>query len=559
MRLVYDMKHKYLDRKIYDLRILLPSIILCLFCVLSIFLIEYIRAILCIVLLFVLISLVYVLYIIFREKYGYSFHADRFQGNFAYWIALIFILCFFASVNLMLQYNNFLKISNILNTKSHKYNNNATIVNCSSGCYFLGKILNYPYKANKTIGINVEIMSVGQSAHVLKNIEKFNASLYVNNFNFTSDNNISKNVSNTIKHNLNIQKLENVLIPSSLVVFKAKFKIGDFYKQNNILTLLPSKNNILKSKNMNAINFFINNVFLVKKANCIWKFGQIIRRRIYNAINLNRRYDSLILGMSIGDTKYVDDELKEKMRETSTLHLLSVSGSHLAIVTVFINFLFSFIEKKKRVFLILIVHLFFIILIGPAPPVIRSVSMSVITLSIFISKHNKNSFNVFSFVFMGFLLENPLNSVNISFLLSSFATLGIILFTRIFIKNMALNKSMFMAIGGSFFAQIFTMPIILLFYPKISIISILVNLIITPFVAIITVAGLLIGILPYFISVYLYILASVFAYILGIFIESISSIPYMLVEWGSGVYSSFVFIATIVFVIWVLYLKKLLK
>ncbi|QPK94391.1 ComEC/Rec2 family competence protein [Actinomyces sp. zg-332] len=450
---------------------------------------------------------------------------------------------------------------------------------------FIGRVKQYLSKTTNGYKTVVTITHIRDSNQIYE-VENFDALLILGTK--SSDN----QKENTIETNLKTYQLEKIYTPGTTIAFKGNIKIGDFYSQwvsifvkNN--EKIPSKTHRVKkydrydsssSKNPNFGETVILSDAYIKKqyapvktsavetiseSNFIWKTAQKMRNKILYALDTSSQYQPLILGMSVGNTNYIPNSLIQKMKDTNTIHLMSVSGTHLCMITLFLNSILFFLAPKLRTIVIILAYIFLIFLIGPLVPIIRSILMGILAFSATMSGNQRKTTHIFSMIFLGFLIYNPLFAVDYSFLLSTFSTMSIILFVKPAIgfiqQKITVRESFLAPILVSVTAQIFTTPILLIYNSKISILGVVANFLITPLASIVTILGIMISIMPAFIGNFFYALASVITYIIYEIVIFLDSIPMSTLEWGKGKYEIITFIIMCSIPIFSYYLYSLMK
>ena len=202
--------------------------------------------------------------------------------------------------------------------------------------------------------------------------------------------------------------------------------------------------------------------------------------------------------MLLGERHWLDDEAKSNFRDIGCSHVLAVSGLHTAVIAEFFTLLFlhlKFSRKRAELLSCLGVLLFMCITCFPASVVRASIMIILFKVGRFFALQS-DSLNSLGFATLAIALFNPAAGGDIGFLLSVSATLGIIILrpkltARIFCtaeKYIATKKkwlkkvvySLASAIAVTLSATIFTLPISMLYFQKISLVSILSNVLITP-------------------------------------------------------------------------------
>lgn len=114
-------------------------------------------------------------------------------------------------------------------------------------------------------------------------------------------------------------------------------------------------------------------------------------------------------------------------------HIIAVSGSHLAIVALFVNAIARLIGLPAR-FRVMLVVLFvaaYLVFSGCSVSAARSVLMVAVALTSLFAGRRASSQNALAICIIGFIAADPKTAVSVSFILSAGSTLGIILFGRL--------------------------------------------------------------------------------------------------------------------------------
>ena len=119
----------------------------------------------------------------------------------------------------------------------------------------------------------------------------------------------------------------------------------------------------------------------------------------------------LAAGMVLGRREGISPALRRDMLATGTVHLLSVSGLHLAIVVAMVSAITNlmWLSRWQRLILVLTVAGFYIALTGGRPPVIRAgVLISMLWFSYVVGRPS-SAFNALSLAAIGLLMFDPQN------------------------------------------------------------------------------------------------------------------------------------------------------
>ncbi len=252
----------------------------------------------------------------------------------------------------------------------------------------------------------------------------------------------------------------------------------------------------------------------------------------------------------LGNKKFISDNLKDAYTISGLFHLLSMSGSHVAIVTAILLSVLLFLPLKIRFIAASISVLFLIFLGGFNITVIRASIFASIIMIAYVFDLKVDSKKFILFIAGIFLLISPLSINDISFLMSFGAVFGIIYMVQ---SGYGVIKT---AIITGTAATLITAPLSMHVFGTTNHLSIFSTMVISPII-------------------YLHILFSIFALIAPniaiaplIIIENISN--NMVYFIAKTTYFSFIFktipiytmIITILFTIFTLFLngrKKLLS
>ena len=205
----------------------------------------------------------------------------------------------------------------------------------------------------------------------------------------------------------------------------------------------------------------------------------------------------LLKALFFGNEEDISQEWKDKFSLTGTRHITAVSGMNITIICALVlNFFLALGFWRKHAFYFsVIIIILYILMIGAPPSALRAGVMGGIFLA---GQHfgrvsESSRALVFAASFM--LLMNPLLlRLDVGFQLSFLATLGLIclqpFFARLFSKWPDFLQIKY-ALTATLSAQIFTLPILIMNFGQISLISPLINVMIVPLFSLITILGFL--------------------------------------------------------------------
>ena len=193
-----------------------------------------------------------------------------------------------------------------------------------------------------------------------------------------------------------------------------------------------------------------------------------------------------ISGILIGQKSEVPKDLSTIFKTIGLSHVLVLSGFNITIVALFFVNILTFLPRKQRLYGSLIGVWIFIIFVGGEAPLIRAGLMGSLAIYGKIMERESNIWIAFALSVLILTLINPLTPiVDIGFQLSVTALLGLLLgvssVEHLFQwspKKYGIQE----ILTTSLACQLWTLPIMLYYFGNFSLISLLANLIITPWV-----------------------------------------------------------------------------
>jgi len=356
-----------------------------------------------------------------------------------------------------------------------------------------------------------------------KNSEKNDKNISIENekvINEKDEKNTNEKDINEINHKLKNTKNKN---------YNNKIDIGDRIILNCKIQIPDGNRNFgsynykmyLKTIGIHAsVKASENEVMIIKKNNL-----SIIDKSIFNIKyriekNLERilSYSSygVCLGILLGDTRYISDEINENFKNSNLLHMLAVSGSHVSYIVLSLEKFTKRLNKKIQQIILIIFLIFFIKLTGATSSVTRSGIMGILILLAWIFRKKSNVLTNICTSCLILVLINPYSIFNLGFQLSYLGTIGIVLYFDIIydtlkkridyiIEKYNINKYIdriityiVKTICISISANILIMPLLIYYYNKISFVFILSNLLVSYLFEIILLIGFIVVIISLF-------------------------------------------------------------
>ena len=213
----------------------------------------------------------------------------------------------------------------------------------------------------------------------------------------------------------------------------------------------------------------------------------------------------ILIGFLIGEKNNIDKETIEYFRDSSLIHMLCVSGSHVSYIAIGIQAVFlKLCDRKKAIHVICMIGIcFFMGITGFSPSIARACIMGILMqVSKLVGKQSDITTSI-CFSFTVLLLINPFYLLDIGLLLSYAGTIGIVAFDKMGKQIMKLDKAkpikraILETLWVCFSAQIMVMPITLYFFNSVNITFFLANLAATFLFTVIMFGGIIVLVISY--------------------------------------------------------------
>lgn len=203
---------------------------------------------------------------------------------------------------------------------------------------------------------------------------------------------------------------------------------------------------------------------------------------------------AILAGTLFGGYTGITQEVVASFSTTGIVHILSVSGTHIALVAGVVFWLGSLLRVRQSTvsFGAALAIILYSLISGCTPPVVRSAVMGIIGLAAIGLKREKDAPVALMIAAFMMLVYQPENLFDISFQLSFGATAGLIfLYPKIisYLNNLPVWFSAPFAVTLS--AQLSVLPIISWYFKSISLSSFVANLVVVPIIEFAVVLGLI--------------------------------------------------------------------
>lgn len=203
-----------------------------------------------------------------------------------------------------------------------------------------------------------------------------------------------------------------------------------------------------------------------------------------------------IFAMLFGGYAGLNPDLVEEFATTGIVHILSVSGSHMSLLAAATAALCLLLKIPRTPTLIIGIFVIFTytILSGMLPQVIRSAIMGILVFYGTAMQYENISARFLTLTALAMLINQPLLIYDISFQLSFSSTAGLIYISQdLRMKMHKLPRWFTMPAAMTISAQIASLPVVIWYFNRVPLSSVLANVFVMPLLEIVIVGGLLGG------------------------------------------------------------------
>lgn len=203
----------------------------------------------------------------------------------------------------------------------------------------------------------------------------------------------------------------------------------------------------------------------------------------------------LLAGILLGDETGISPRLKEAFNDTATRHIVAISGFNIGIIAgLVLNLASRRVGVRKAIWIAALSVLGYTILVGAQASVVRAGIMGLVVLGSQLAGRDQHSLNTLAFTAALMALINPLVLWDVGFQLSFTATLGLVVFaaplqlwanTHLeahlpteWAARLKVPLSDYVLL--TFAAQIFTLPLLLYYFGRLSLVALPANLLVLP-------------------------------------------------------------------------------
>ena len=364
---------------------------------------------------------------------------------------------------------------------------------------------------------------------------------------------------------LNPLKSHQALVPGNEVIIYSN--LIEIPKNTNPSTF--DYKEYLARQNIFHEIFLTENTFKITKTHTTFKYYlHKLRTNLidsFKPLNWDTNTTAIVNALLFGQRQFLDNETITNYSRAGVIHILAISGLHVGMLFIILNFIFSPIRKLKNgKLLFLIVTLLslwgFALLTGMSASVTRAVLMfSLFSIGQYLNK-TQNIYNTIAISALLLLLYNPNYLFEIGFQMSYTAVLSIVAFTPIFQKiYIPKNKIMRYIMNLNYVsiaAQIGVLPLAILYFNQFSMQFLIANMVIIPTATLVLILGLILIPLNYiFIP-----LSKLFGAALQIIIHLMNSYIKWIANWDTMIITNIFYSTTLCilsYIVLFLFLKTL--
>ncbi len=289
------------------------------------------------------------------------------------------------------------------------------------------------------------------------------------------------------------------------------YTLGDTLNVKGQIKLFQHKNNFagfdeyLYEKSKNAICKIDNGTIKVEEKSSNY-IHHLINQNINSNINFENR--EVIRTMILGIDKELSNDLKESYRTAGIYHILAISGLHIGIIYSFLVWIFKRVNfLKNKTYIIILLLFYYCYITGNSISTLRAVFMcSLLILSEYVNR-KYDILNALYFVAFVLITYNPFLLFSVGFIYSFACVFGISIFredislilSRVLQCNEKIyekfaKKSFIDAVAVTLSVTLVIIPINIYYFNTFNIFSIIINILIVPFISILVLSSFFVSI-----------------------------------------------------------------
>jgi competence protein ComEC len=348
----------------------------------------------------------------------------------------------------------------VINIKNSDYKTAVSLINESDG--IIGSIYSFPYEKNGKTEFIVKVIAVKNKkiTDYIK-IKPFKILLKCENNNSTIKCGDIICVENPIK--LPVERIYD-------------FNYRDYLLNKGIYGKIDAGYDRLKLISKIKKPFYVNIL-----SNTIWSIREAIIKKLKSSFS--KEVYGFIVSIIFGIRSELDNDIYNQFKNTGLMHLLAISGLHIAgVAFLFFKSFNIFLSKSKSGILTGIIIAIFVSMMLQSASCDRAFYMYIFALLFFITGLNIPIFNVLCMTYCLLIFINPYSIFDAGFQFSFLATTGIILLNNHFEEKMlpALPKFIKSAISVSLSSFLSVAFLQIALFKRIQLFSIISSIFIVP-------------------------------------------------------------------------------
>jgi len=239
-----------------------------------------------------------------------------------------------------------------------------------------------------------------------------------------------------------------------------------------------------------------------RKQNSIRRFAFNLRNKLLNILRENQIEGdefAVASALLLGYTNEIDKELRKDYASSGAMHILAVSGMHVGIVFLFLEFSLSFLNRRKhgpwiKAICMILVIWGYALITGLSPSVFRAAIMLSFVITGRTTRRKPETLNVVAAAMLIMLISEPRLLLNIGFQFSYLAVFGILFLYKPLVNLFPVSawfpSKILALVSISVAAQLATFPLALLTFHQFPNYFILTNILVVPLASLIIYAGI---------------------------------------------------------------------
>ncbi len=207
----------------------------------------------------------------------------------------------------------------------------------------------------------------------------------------------------------------------------------------------------------------------------------------------------LLCALLTGDRTRYSRDFGAALINSGTSHVTAVSGMHISII---VSFLTAVLGRKRGLYTALPAIAIYAAMAGFSPSVLRASIMCGVTVLAFASRRENDTLTSLFFALLVLVAARPFSILSPSLMLSFTSTLGIALFEPLVLRRRAkaggsgiwakTSRYARAAAAASVGATVLTLPLCILFFPRVSLAAIPATVLILPAISLAMVLGIVV-------------------------------------------------------------------